>query len=160
MFERLVEILNRYTDVNPADITGDSLILRDLGLNSYATAEVAGDVEDEFGIEFSDSALMQVRTVGDVMRYIEENRYNSKQQARKGIKCPFRAVRFYRFFSAYFCVSSNVSWAIISSSSVGMTSSLSLLSSVEISTSLPRRAFGSSSIAVPRKPSFSATLVR
>lgn len=74
MFERLVEILNRYTDVNPADITGDSLILRDLGLNSYATAEVAGDVEDEFGIEFSDSALMQVRTVGDVMRYIEENR--------------------------------------------------------------------------------------
>ena len=74
MFERLVEILNRYTDVNPADITGDSLILRDLGLNSYAMAEVAGDVEDEFGIEFSDSALMQVRTVGDVMRYIEENR--------------------------------------------------------------------------------------
>lgn len=74
MFERLVEILNRYTDVNPADITGDSLILRDLGLNSYAIAEVAGDVEDEFGIEFSDSALMQVRTVGDVMRYIEENR--------------------------------------------------------------------------------------
>lgn len=74
MFERLVEILNRYTDVNPADITGDSLILRDLGLNSYALAEVAGDVEDEFGIEFSDSALMQVRTVGDVMRYIEENR--------------------------------------------------------------------------------------
>lgn len=73
MFERLVEILNRYTDVNPADITGDSLILRDLGLNSYAMAEVAGDVEDEFGIEFSDSALMQVRTVGDVMRYIEEN---------------------------------------------------------------------------------------
>ena len=74
MFERLVEILNRYTDVNPGDITGDSLILRDLGLNSYALAEVAGDVEDEFGIEFSDSALMQVRTVGDVMRYIEENR--------------------------------------------------------------------------------------
>ena len=74
MFERLVEILNRYTDVNPADITGDSLILRDLGLNSYAMAEVAGDVEDEFGIEFSDSALMQVRTVGDVIRYIEENR--------------------------------------------------------------------------------------
>lgn len=74
MFERLVEILNRYTDVNPADITGDSLILRDLGLNSYALAEVAGDVEDEFGIEFSDSALMQVRTVGDVMQYIEENR--------------------------------------------------------------------------------------
>lgn len=73
MFERLVDILNRYTDVNPADITGDSLILRDLGLNSYALAEVAGDVEDEFGIEFSDSALMQVRTVGDVMRYIEEN---------------------------------------------------------------------------------------
>ena len=74
LFERLVEILNRYTYVNPADITGDSLILRDLGLNSYALAEVAGDVEDEFGIEFSDSALMQVRTVGDVMRYIEENR--------------------------------------------------------------------------------------
>lgn len=74
MFDRLVEILNRYTDVDPAGITEDTLILRDLGLNSYALAEVAGDVEDEFGITFSDSTLMQVKTVGDVMRYVEENR--------------------------------------------------------------------------------------
>lgn len=74
MFDRLIEILNRYTDVNPAGITEDSLILRDLGLNSYALAEIAGEVEDEFGITFSDSALMQVKTVGDVMRYVEDNR--------------------------------------------------------------------------------------
>lgn len=73
LFEQLVEILGRYTDVKNIRITEDTLILRDLGLNSYALTEVAGDVEDEFGIEFSDSALMQVKTVGDVMRYVEEN---------------------------------------------------------------------------------------
>ncbi|MGN1194794.1 MAG: acyl carrier protein [Acutalibacteraceae bacterium] len=74
MFDKLVEILGRYTDVKNISITEDTLILRDLGLNSYALTELAGDIEDEFGIEFSDSALMQVKTVGDVMRYVEENR--------------------------------------------------------------------------------------
>lgn len=74
MVDKLIEIVSRYTDVNPVGITGDSLILRDLGLNSYALTEIAGDVEDEFGIEFSDSALMQVKTVSDVMKYIEEHR--------------------------------------------------------------------------------------
>lgn len=74
MYDKLIEILSRYTDAEPAGITEESLILRDLGLNSYALTEIAGDIEDEFGIEFSDSALMQVKTVGDVMKYIEENR--------------------------------------------------------------------------------------
>ena len=74
MFDKLIEILSRYTDVKPSSITEDTLILRDLGLNSYALTEIAGDVEDEFGIVFSDSALMQVKTVSDVMNYIESNR--------------------------------------------------------------------------------------
>lgn len=74
MYDKLIEILGRYTDVDPTGITEDSLILRDLGLNSYALTEIASDIEDEFGIVFSDSALMQVKTVGDVMNYIESNR--------------------------------------------------------------------------------------
>lgn len=74
MYDKLIEILSRYTDAEPAGITGESLILRDLGLNSYALTEIACDIEDEFGIEFSDSALMQVKTVSDVMKYIETHR--------------------------------------------------------------------------------------
>ena len=34
---------------------------------------MAGDVEDEFGIEFSDSDLMKIQTVGDVLEYIKEH---------------------------------------------------------------------------------------
>lgn len=74
MLNKLTEILGRYTNVKNVTVTEDTLILRDLGLNSYALTEMANDVEDEFGIEFSDSALMQIKTVGDVLRYIEANR--------------------------------------------------------------------------------------
>lgn len=70
MFERLIAILSNYTEATDKTITKDTLILRDLGLNSYALAEMAGDVEDEFGIEFSDSELMRIKTVGDVLDYI------------------------------------------------------------------------------------------
>ena len=69
MLERLIAILSNYTEVTDKTITEDTLILRDLGLNSYALAEMAGDVEDEFGIEFTDSELM-IKTVGDVLDYI------------------------------------------------------------------------------------------
>ena len=70
MLERLIAILSNYTEVTDKTITEDTLILRDLGLNSYALAEMAGDVEDEFGIEFTDSELMIIKTVGDVLDYI------------------------------------------------------------------------------------------
>lgn len=70
MLERLIAILSNYTEVTDKTITKDTLILRDLGLNSYALAEMAGDVEDEFGIEFTDSELMMIKTVGDVLDYI------------------------------------------------------------------------------------------
>lgn len=74
MLEKLKEILSRYVDVGGIEITRDTLILRDLGLNSYALTEMAGDVEDEFDLEFPDSVLSQVKTVGDVLDFIEENR--------------------------------------------------------------------------------------
>ncbi len=70
MHEKLIAILSEYTEITDKPITEDTLILRDLGLNSYALAEMAGDVEDEFGIEFSDSDLMKIQTVGDVLNYI------------------------------------------------------------------------------------------
>lgn len=71
MLKKLITILDKYTDVSDEPITEDTLILRDLGLNSYALAEVAGDIEDEFGITFSDSALMKIKTVGDVLDYVK-----------------------------------------------------------------------------------------
>ena len=73
MLEKLIAILSEYTEITDKAITADTLILRDLGLNSYALAEMAGDVEDEFGIEFSDSDLMKIQTVGDVLDFIKEH---------------------------------------------------------------------------------------
>lgn len=73
MHEKLIAILGRYTEIEDNTVTEDTLILRDLGLNSYALAEIAGDIEDEFGIEFTDSALMKIKTVGDVLDYIKEH---------------------------------------------------------------------------------------
>ncbi|MGN1443560.1 MAG: acyl carrier protein [Acutalibacteraceae bacterium] len=73
MFEKLMIILSNYTEIKGKTVTEDTLILRDLGLNSYALTEIAGDIEDEFGIEFSDSELMKIKTVGDVLQCIKNH---------------------------------------------------------------------------------------
>ena len=54
-------------------VTMDSLIADDLGADSLDVVEVIMSLEDEFGIEVPDEAVKDVRTVGDVVNYIEEH---------------------------------------------------------------------------------------
>ncbi len=70
MNEKLKEIFLRYCEEEVGEITEDTLILRDLGLNSYSIIEIINDIEDEFEIEISDSSLQKIKTVGDLLNII------------------------------------------------------------------------------------------
>lgn len=71
MLEKLREALAQYVEVEPEEITMDSLLVEDLGLSSYALMSLMGDLEEQFGITVDETELTEVRTVGDVMAYIQ-----------------------------------------------------------------------------------------
>ncbi|MCM1365235.1 MAG: acyl carrier protein [Faecalibacterium sp.] len=72
MIETLKKIFAKYVDVPTDEITADSVILRDLGLNSYSIMEIISDIEDEFDMDIPDAVLTEFKTVGDLITYLED----------------------------------------------------------------------------------------
>lgn len=71
MLEKLTEILCEYTGNNEMAITPDMAFIADLGLNSLDLVQLACAVEDEFDIEIPDRIIKDLKTVGDVISFIE-----------------------------------------------------------------------------------------
>ncbi len=73
IFEKLQEILADQLELDPETITGESHILDDLGADSLDVVDIIMSVEDEFGMEVPDEAVDNIRTVEDMVKYIEEH---------------------------------------------------------------------------------------
>ena len=52
----------------------DTRIAEDLGADSLDVVEMLMSVEDEFGIEIPDDAIEDLKTIGNVVEYIEKNK--------------------------------------------------------------------------------------
>lgn len=70
MLELLQEIVRRYADDEKIVITGETVLLTDLGLNSYELVELVCEVEEKFAIEISDRAIRGFKTVQHLLDYI------------------------------------------------------------------------------------------
>ena len=73
MFETLKKFLVDELHVNEADITMEAELSGDLGINSLELADLVCVCEEKFNLEIADEALHGFITVGDVVRYLEEN---------------------------------------------------------------------------------------
>ena len=73
MFEQLKETLVSELNVNADDITMEAELTGDLGLNSLELADLVYNCEEKFNIVIEDDALGNFVTVGDVVKYLEEN---------------------------------------------------------------------------------------
>ncbi len=73
MFDKTVEILKEYIDNDEIEITRDSALVDDLGLSSLEVINIVAAFEDEFGIEVPDRIIPTLRTVGDIVDYLEKN---------------------------------------------------------------------------------------
>ncbi len=71
MLERLVKIIQEYTGEMGLTINKDTVLISDLGLNSFELINLVCKVEDEFDIEIPDRAIKNFKTVGDVIDFIE-----------------------------------------------------------------------------------------
>lgn len=72
-FERIRELLAEQLDIDDEKITMDSNILEDFEADSLDVVDMVMSLEDEFGVEIPDEEIENLHTVGDVVRYVEDN---------------------------------------------------------------------------------------
>jgi acyl carrier protein len=73
MFEKVRAIICEQLELDEEVVTMDAILLEDLGADSIDLVDLVMTFEDEFDIEISDEALESIKTVGDIVKYIEEN---------------------------------------------------------------------------------------
>lgn len=71
MLETLKNIICNYVDIAPEDITEESKLRSDIGLNSFDMVNVAVDLESEYGVKIDSKEFGGLKTIGDLMKYIE-----------------------------------------------------------------------------------------
>lgn len=72
IFEKIKSILVDQLDADGDAIKMDSLISDDLGADSLDIADIVMSLEEEFEVEVPDDVLQNLKTVGDIVKYIEE----------------------------------------------------------------------------------------
>ncbi|MGN0462392.1 MAG: acyl carrier protein [Ruminococcus sp.] len=71
MFDKFVEIICNYVEVEPQDVKPESRFMEDLGFTSFDFMSMLGEIEDEFDIEVDEQKVIDIRTVGEAVEYIE-----------------------------------------------------------------------------------------
>ena len=71
MFEELKNVICEYVDVDPETITEDSRFIEDLGFTSYDFMSMVGELEEQYDIEVEEREVVNVKTVGDAVAYIQ-----------------------------------------------------------------------------------------
>lgn len=73
VFEKVKAILVDQLDVDGDKVVAEASVIDDLGADSLGVVDLVMALEDEFDIEISEDKYESFRTVGDIVKYIEEN---------------------------------------------------------------------------------------
>ncbi|HAX02320.1 MAG: acyl carrier protein [Tenericutes bacterium GWC2_34_14] len=71
IFERVKEMIVEELNVPAEKVTLGSRLAEDLGADSIDAVELIMNIEDEFNIQVSDEQAQGIKTVGDLVKYIE-----------------------------------------------------------------------------------------
>ena len=74
MLDKIKEIVVEQLGVDADQVTPEANFVDDLGADSLDTVELIMAFEEEFDIEIPDIDAEKIKTVQDVMDYIEENK--------------------------------------------------------------------------------------
>ncbi len=73
IFDKVKSIIVDQLDVDEDKVTLNSNIQDDLGADSLDIVDLVMSFEDEFDLEIPDDQVENIKTVGDVVKYIEDN---------------------------------------------------------------------------------------
>lgn len=71
IFERVKEMIVEGLNVPAEKVSLTSRLAEDLGADSIDAVELIMNIEDEFKIQVSDEQAQSMKTVGDLVKYIE-----------------------------------------------------------------------------------------
>ncbi len=73
VFDKIKEIIVEQLGVEEDAVTLDSNIQEDLGADSLDIVDLIQTIEDEYDLSIPDEAVEEIKTVGDIVNYIEKN---------------------------------------------------------------------------------------
>lgn len=71
VFEKVKEMLCEQLDVEEDKVTLEASIVDDLGADSLDVVDLIMSLEEEFDVEIPDEDVENIKTVGDIVKYIE-----------------------------------------------------------------------------------------
>ena len=73
VLEKVKIILAEQFDIDEDSLQNDTDLQDDLGADSLDVVDLLMSIEDEFDIEIPDEEIENIRTVGELVNYIENN---------------------------------------------------------------------------------------
>ena len=73
MFEKIADIVSKQLGADIDDITENTNIMDDLGADSLDVVEMLMAVEESFGVSVPDEEIPNLKTVRDIVEYVEAN---------------------------------------------------------------------------------------
>ena len=74
ILEKISGIIAEQLDVEVEAVSPEKSFTDDLGADSLAIVELVLALEEEFGIKIPDDRVDSIKTVGDAVEYIKQNR--------------------------------------------------------------------------------------
>ena len=72
VFEKVKAIIADQLDVEEEKITMEASITDDLGADSLDVVDLVMSLEEEFDLEIPDEEVEKIKTVGDIVKYVED----------------------------------------------------------------------------------------
>ena len=73
VFDTVAGMISTQLKVDLKDVTPDKRLLEDLKADSANTMVMIMDLEDHFDLTVEDAVIAELKTVGDVVAYIEQH---------------------------------------------------------------------------------------
>ncbi|GAA9652582.1 acyl carrier protein [Helicobacter pylori] len=74
LFEDIQAVIAEQLNVDAAQVMSEAEFVKDLGADSLDVVELIMALEEKFGIEIPDEQAEKIVNVGDVVKYIEDNK--------------------------------------------------------------------------------------
>ncbi|MCH5209277.1 MAG: acyl carrier protein [Oscillospiraceae bacterium] len=72
MFDQIKELILQYVEAKPEDVVSEARFIEDLHFNSYDFMSLLGELEETFGVTVDEQEVLEIRTVGDAVAYLEK----------------------------------------------------------------------------------------
>ena len=71
-FDKIAEVIAEQMDIPKEDITAETTFAKDLNADSLDVIQIISQLEEIFGMEFSNEDAESIKTVGDAAEYVKK----------------------------------------------------------------------------------------